>query len=233
MADEEKKVSYSGPKVLLCDDDAEMLVFLATILRKRGFRNIEMIPTGKEALELLEKEKFDIVLLDCMMPEMDGYEVCKAIRSKDKTKFLPIIFLSALEESEDKVKGFKVGANDFVTKPVNEDELMARVTTHLEIANSRVLAVKLEKYKILYTTSNLLAHEVFNPLSILSGNLQYIQMVIESANIKVKDGELLDQKINSAIDSCDRIIITIEKIRKLSTEKVEEVDVIKGKLGID
>jgi len=88
---------------------------------------------GKEALAAVKQNKFDLILLDIMMPVVDGYEVCRQLKSDSKTKDIPIIFLTAKVEKESIVKGLKLGAVDYVTKPFNAEELLARVRTHLSL----------------------------------------------------------------------------------------------------
>jgi class 3 adenylate cyclase len=90
---------------------------------------------GKEALEKIFQETPDLVLLDIMMPKIDGYEVCRRTKENDKTKFIPIIMITALTEVEDKIKGIEVGADDFMNKPINKIELLTRVRSLLRIKN--------------------------------------------------------------------------------------------------
>lgn len=110
-------------KVLLVDDEKRMLDLVALYLRPYDYRCVKA-DSGKQALELLNKEAFDLVLLDIMMPDMDGWEVCREIR---KFSNVPIIMLTAREQQEDIVKGLRLGADDYMTKPFGEEELLARM----------------------------------------------------------------------------------------------------------
>ncbi|MGB6406323.1 MAG: response regulator transcription factor [Planococcus donghaensis] len=110
-------------KVLLVDDEKRMLDLVALYLRPHNYICTKA-DNGKQALELLEKESFDLVLLDIMMPDMDGWEVCRDIR---KFSDVPIIMLTAREQQEDIVKGLRLGADDYMTKPFGEEELLARM----------------------------------------------------------------------------------------------------------
>lgn len=110
-------------KVLLVDDEKRMLDLVALYLRPYDYRCVKA-DSGKQALELLNKEAFDLVLLDIMMPDMDGREVCREIR---KFSNVPIIMLTAREQQEDIVKGLRLGADDYMTKPFGEEELLARM----------------------------------------------------------------------------------------------------------
>ena len=119
-------------RILIVDDIPENIKVLQAILSDSSYE-IQYALNGKDALMLCVADSFDLILLDIMMPEMDGYEVCKYLKSKDKTKDIPIIYLTAKVDGEDIVKGFETGAQDYVTKPFNPQELIARVNTHLEL----------------------------------------------------------------------------------------------------
>lgn len=110
-------------KVLLVDDEKRMLDLLALYLRPHNYVCTKALG-AKEALSYIEIEVFDIILLDIMMPEMDGWELCKEIRRFTE---VPIIMVTAREQKEDIVKGLKLGADDYITKPFNEEELVARM----------------------------------------------------------------------------------------------------------
>jgi CheY-like chemotaxis protein len=122
--------------ILVVDDTPENIDVLVGILKERY--KVKIAQNGKEALKLATKKPPELILLDIMMPEMDGYEACQKLKSMEETKDVPIIFLSAKTEMEDIVKGFELGAVDYVTKPFNPTELLARVNTHLTIQQQRV-----------------------------------------------------------------------------------------------
>ncbi len=103
-----------------------------------------MAMSGKETLEFLVNESPSLILLDVMMPEMSGYEVCRLIKDQEHLKNIPIIFLTAKNETDDIVKGFEAGGVDFVTKPFHAAELLARVKTHLELKHSREEIIRLK-----------------------------------------------------------------------------------------
>jgi len=117
--------------ILIVDDNSKNLQVLATTLKQQDYE-VEFAVDGKTALEWLNSNDFDLILLDIMMPGMNGFEVCKVIR-EDLRKDTPIIFLTAETEKEDLVKGFNLGAQDYITKPFNTEELLARVKTHLDL----------------------------------------------------------------------------------------------------
>jgi signal transduction histidine kinase len=132
----------SPPKklILIVDDLAENLQVLAGHLTGAGY---EVMPasSGQRALAIVQKRRPDLILLDVTMPEMDGYTVCRNLKSKAETAEIPVIFITARTEVEDVVLGLEVGAQDYITKPFNPKELLARVRNHLELKASRDLLV--------------------------------------------------------------------------------------------
>jgi len=130
-------VSAAAPveaeRILVVDDTPANIQALAAILRERGYK-ISVATNGRQALEVLAQVRPDLILLDVMMPEMDGFETCRRIRENDAWREIPVIFLTARTETADIVKGFELGAVDYVAKPFHAHELLARVRTHLTIA---------------------------------------------------------------------------------------------------
>jgi len=118
--------------ILVVDDIAKNVKLLADVLTAKGFRT-STAASGPEALERLAADPPDLVLLDVMMPGMSGYEVCQAIRSDPRHAILPVVLVTALDPAQERIKGLDAGADDFLTKPVNQAELMARVRSLLRI----------------------------------------------------------------------------------------------------
>jgi len=119
-------------KILAVDDTPASLKLLTDILKAEGYE-VRSAISGELALHAAISNPPDLVLLDIRMPEMDGYEVCRRLKAQPATRDVPVIFVSAVMETSEKVKGFEIGAVDFVTKPYQRDELLARVRTHLEL----------------------------------------------------------------------------------------------------
>ena len=117
-------------RILVVDDTPANILTLSATLKEKGYQ-ISVATSGKQALEAVERVRPDLVLLDVMMPEMDGFETCRRLKSSGATGDIPVIFLTARTETEDIVKGFELGAVDYVPKPFNTPELLARVHTHL------------------------------------------------------------------------------------------------------
>jgi DNA-binding response OmpR family regulator len=133
--------SPPSPFILIVDDNPQNLQVLGNLLQE-GKYQIEFAVNGESTLDWLKNKQFDLILLDINMPGMNGFEVCKKIRLDKKTYEIPIIFLSAESERESILKGFEVGAQDFVIKPFDSRELLARVKTQLDLKSK---TEKLEK----------------------------------------------------------------------------------------
>ena len=159
--------------ILVVDDISKNLQVVGTLLRKEGYR-IVPATSGAQALERVRAEAPDLILLDLMMPEMDGLEVCRRLKAEPLTQPIPVIFLTASNEMEHLVQGFEVGAVDYVTKPFNPPELLARVRTHLELkhARERLREMNDEKNEFM----GIAAHDLRNPLGAILG---YSEMVLE------------------------------------------------------
>ncbi len=124
------------PTVLIVDDNANNIKVIAITLRSQNYQLV-IATSGKNAIEMVEKTRPDLILLDIMMPGMDGYETCEIIKSKEENRNIPVLFLTALNQKDNIVKGFEVGGVDYITKPFNKEELISRVKTHLELKLTR------------------------------------------------------------------------------------------------
>ncbi|PIE01450.1 MAG: response regulator [Acidobacteria bacterium] len=124
--------------ILIVDDEPKNIQLLGTFLEENKY-HIEFAMNGEEALDWLEKRSFDLILLDVMMPGLDGYEVCRRVKANPKLNHIPIIFLTAKVETDDIVKGFELGASDYITKPFKPQELLARLRKEVELKTLRGL----------------------------------------------------------------------------------------------
>jgi sigma-B regulation protein RsbU (phosphoserine phosphatase) len=136
----------SKEKILLVDDNPTNLQVLFQALDGSGY-NLLVAKSGEAALDIVGKAHPDLILLDIMMPGIDGYEVCRRLKKDESSSDIPVIFLSSLQDTADKVLGFQVGAVDYVNKPFQSDEVKARVNTHLTIHHLR-RAVENQKEKL-------------------------------------------------------------------------------------
>lgn len=118
-------------KILIVDDVAENIDVLISLLKSDYM--VSAARNGKKALQMAKKNLPDLILLDIMMPEMDGYEVCRQLKSDEETKNIPIIFITALSEVMDEAKAFNIGAVDYITKPFNHVTVKARIRTHVNL----------------------------------------------------------------------------------------------------
>ncbi|GAK54052.1 response regulator receiver sensor signal transduction histidine kinase [Candidatus Moduliflexus flocculans] len=120
------------PTILAVDDHPANLNLLFDLLSDAGF-DLLVAQSGESALSRAEKTTPDIILLDVMMPGLDGFETCRRLKANPHTQKIPVIFMTALSDTVDKVTGFELGAVDYITKPIQAEEVLARVRTHLTI----------------------------------------------------------------------------------------------------
>ncbi len=166
--------------ILIVDDVPENLKIVALMLKASNYE-LALALNGPTALKILDENKIDLVLLDVMMPEMDGFEVCKRIKENFQTKDIPVIFLTAKTEIEDIVKGFKLGGADYISKPFKKDELLIRVQNHVKLAatkkklilsNQELIKAK-EKAehaeKAQFEFLSTMSHEIRTPLNAVVG----------------------------------------------------------------
>jgi DNA-binding response OmpR family regulator len=146
-------MNKSDYTILIAEDELEIARFLKQGIAEEGYKCLS-VNNGIEAIDLVKKENISLILLDWMMPKMKGIEVCKSLRNDDYKA--PIIFLTAKDTVEDTIEGLKSGANDYVKKPFNFDELLARIETHLrlhfkidEIISVADISINLSKHEVL------------------------------------------------------------------------------------
>ena len=125
-------IAANKSNILIVDDTPENLSVLRQMLKEHGY-SVRPALSGKIALKAAQADIPDLILLDIMMPGMDGFEVCNKLKSEDGTRDIPVLFISALDETADKVKGFQAGGVDYITKPFHTAEVLARVETHLTL----------------------------------------------------------------------------------------------------
>jgi DNA-binding response OmpR family regulator len=118
--------------ILVIDDNQENLKVVSGFLKEKGYK-IALALDGNNALKVLEENKIDLILLDIMMPVMDGFEVCQKIKENEELKDIPIIFLTAKADTDDILTGFQMGGVDYITKPFRKEELYARVNNHIQL----------------------------------------------------------------------------------------------------
>jgi two-component system, sensor histidine kinase and response regulator len=179
----------NSANLLLVDDNPENLRVVNFILKGEGYK-IAMALNGGSALEILDEIDIDLILLDILMPNMDGYEVCRLIKENSKWKDIPVIFVSALNCQEDIVKGFNAGGVDYITKPFQAEEVKARVATHVKIRKQNEELKKLNADKDRFVS--ILSHDLKSPLG---GLLGYLDLLL--ANIYKYNASEVEQKLGT------------------------------------
>lgn len=210
---EGERTAAARGSVLAVDDRPENLMVLVEGLIARGLE-VRVAPSGEFALSAVAARLPDVILLDVTMPGMDGYEVCRRLKAEPRTREIPVIFVSALNDVADKVRGFEAGGVDFVTKPFQLEEVEARVRTHLELrrARSELAAsyAKLEELERLRDElTRLIVHDMRSPLSALLGSLQLLRQSLaaaaraedlEDVDLALRGGARLLRMVNDLID---------------------------------
>jgi two-component system sensor histidine kinase/response regulator len=202
--------------ILVVDDNPINLHLLTNILKKHGHR-VRPATDGVQALVAARLNPPDLILLDVVMPEMDGYRVCQHLKTEEKTRDIPVLFISALEATEEKVKAFGLGGVDFITKPFKAEEVLARVETHLRLrALRRELAEEISELDAFAQT---VARNMKSPLSLIAGYADYLagsMPGMEAAQIV----DILDQIRRAAHDAANIAdeLLLLARVRKDEVE---------------
>jgi two-component system, sensor histidine kinase and response regulator len=175
--DNENRADQNIPNILIVDDVPDNLKVLSGILKENGYK-IRPVLNGQLALEVAENEKPDLILLDIMMPGMDGYEVCRQLKLNPKLKDIPVIFISALNDTKDIINAFKSGGVDYITKPFQAEEVSARVATHLKIIRQTNELKKLNATKDKFFS--IIAHDLRGPIGSM---MQIADFIAEKGNV--------------------------------------------------
>lgn len=211
----EPDIEQKVPDILVVDDTLANLQLLAEMLKDRGYR-VRPVPSGKLALQAIQKEPPELILLDINMPEMNGYEVCAFLKADEALREIPVLFISALDETIDKVKAFAVGGVDYITKPFQFEEVEARVKTHLKLrrlqlkleSQNRQLRESYEQLKKLEdlrdNLTNMVVHDMRSPLMGITGNLEILEMYAEK-KLSCEDMESLRNARSSSLVLVDMV----------------------------
>jgi signal transduction histidine kinase len=171
--------SVPSPGILLVDDTIENLRLLSSILTTNGFE-VRPVTSGADALQAIAHAIPELILLDVMMPDMDGFELCTKLKAEPAWRDIPVIFLTAMTEVDQKVRGFAVGGNDYITKPFQLEEVLSRVRNQLDVQRSRrELASNLQRLQQLERLRDdlvhMIVHDMRSPISGLYLTLDMIQ----------------------------------------------------------
>ncbi|ALG68663.1 sensor histidine kinase [Beggiatoa leptomitoformis] len=162
-------VNAGSVTLLVVDDMPDNVAVLFGFLRNAGF-TVLVAQDGEAAIQVLEHARPDLILLDVMMPGMDGFMVCQRLKSDENTREIPIIFMTALTDTVDKVKGFKLGAADYITKPIHHEEVLARINAHVQLRQQQqYIQIQNNELQVrnkeLDTFAHMVAHDLKNPLN--------------------------------------------------------------------
>lgn len=234
----------NNSKILLVDDDVKNLQVAMSILKEY---NVIYAQSGQKALELLETNSFDLILLDVVMPNLDGYEVCEQIKNSDKFKNIPIIFLTVKDDKKDIVKGFEYGAVDYITKPFFSEVLLKRVELHLSLShalkdlkdmntnlnklvNEQVEELR-KKEQILFQQSKVTAmsemidaisREWNQPLNIIK---LYLQSLFLQLNVNEVDIDESKKMLEKTIEEVTKLDDTMQNFQKFFKNDIEKQSV--------
>ncbi len=204
------------PVILIVDDTARNIQVVGSILKESIDCNFAFARQGEQALDLAVKANPDLILLDIMMPGMDGFEVCRRLKNDSKTNMIPVIFLTAKTATEDIVTGFELGAVDYVTKPFNSAELLARVKTqlNLKLKNDLISRQNNERKELLH----ILCHDLAHPFASIISVLDYLK---SNRNVDEKFRDELEDDLTMAANNGLDIIELVKKLRALEEEKIK------------
>jgi len=192
-----------APNILIVDDTPANLLLLVRMLTERGYRP-QPVLSGKLALQAARANPPDLILLDIAMPQMNGFEVCEQLKADPATRDIPVIFISALHETAEKVKAFGVGGVDYVTKPFQLEEVCARVRTHLKLRRLETLRDDL---------THMFVHDLRNPLSVIFMFLEVLEFK-EAASLSASTRQLVSLARLSA-EELRNMISSILDVSKL------------------
>lgn len=211
--------------ILVVDDTIENLRLLTRMLDQHGYET-RPVTSGRQALQAVDNEAPHLILLDINMPEMNGYDVCRRIKEREELEDVPVIFLTALTDTADKVRAFDVGGVDYITKPFQVEEVLARVKTHVELRRARLEL--LESYERLRSLEELrdnlvqmIVHDMRSPLHILLACL-------ESMELEAQDdlGEQEAENLRSAIAAA-------EGLSRMATHMLDLSRLEQGKMPLE
>ena len=220
------EINPSEYKILIVDDVTSNVLLLKVLLTNEKFA-IATASNGRQALEQVEKENPDLVLLDVMMPDMSGFEVAQHLKSNPNTADIPIIFLTALNSTADIVKGFQVGANDFISKPFNKEELIIRVTHQISlVAAKRLILSKTEELQRTIAGRDklysVIAHDLRSPMGSIKMVLNMLILNLPSEKIGAEMYELLTM----ANQTTEDVFSLLDNLLKWTKSQIGKLNVV-------
>lgn len=220
------EINPSEYKILIVDDVMSNVLLLKVLLTNEKFA-IATASNGRQALEQVEKENPDLVLLDVVMPDMSGFEVAQHLKSNPQTAEIPIIFLTALNSTADIVKGFQVGANDFISKPFNKEELIIRVTHQISlVAAKRLILSKTEELQRTIAGRDklysVIAHDLRSPMGSIKMVLNMLILNLPFEKIGAEMYELLTM----ANQTTEDVFSLLDNLLKWTKSQIGKLNVV-------
>jgi len=220
------EINPSEYKILVVDDVTSNILLLKVLLTKEKF-NIISANSGKACLDIVSKEHPDLILLDVMMPEMDGYETAERLKANSETKEIPIIFLTALNTTANIVQGFKSGGNDFISKPFNKEELIIRIMHQLSLvaANKIIVAKTEELIKTINSRDKLysvIAHDLRSPL----GSVKIVLNMLMLSLSKEKIGEDMYDLLTTANKTTEETFVLLDNLLKWTKSQIGKLNMV-------
>lgn len=207
------------PRVLIVDDDEKNLILLSVKMEREGYE-IAKAYNGLQALDKLSTFRPDLILMDVMMPKMDGYEALRRIKSMEETRYIPVIMLTGRTEVEDKVLGFEVGAEDYISKPYSLMEVAARVKSLLRMRALQTKLRETEKMAALGEMVDGIAHEVRNPLTAIGGMARRLYEHEDDVQHKT-----YAENIMKAVARLERMLQRIDEYKRILVSKLSPGDI--------
>ncbi|MCB0115557.1 MAG: hybrid sensor histidine kinase/response regulator [Caldilineaceae bacterium] len=216
------EAGFSDTNIMIVDDALPNLRILSDMLSQHGYE-VRGAADGHTALMAIRAEPPDLILLDVMMPDMNGYEVCRQLKQDERTRDVPVLFISALDDVRDRVKGFQVGAADYITKPFQIEEVLARVDTHLTLYRlqrqlKQALAREMELSEMRARFLMMASHDLRNPLTSIRLNSESLSLYGDRLSTEKKQEKFQQIEINikrmiSLLD--DLLIVSRSEVGKL------------------
>jgi DNA-binding response OmpR family regulator len=203
-------------KILIVDDNPDNVLLLDKILSREGYETLKAY-TGKDGMDLAVREIPDLILLDVMMPDMDGITVCRELTSTDRTNNIPVILVTAKTAPEETNEGFLAGAMDYIKKPFDRVDLLARINSAIKTKENQKLKLEYEKMKMFAATVLTANHEIKQPLTLISLSSSAIKRELAKESVSK---EAIINKIASIEGAIKEIANILEKMNEIKTPSI-------------
>jgi DNA-binding response OmpR family regulator len=210
-------------RILAIEDSPLVQARLQEILQ--GHYRLALCDDGPSGIAAALAEPPDLILLDIYLPGMDGYAVCGRLKGEERTREVPILFLTSLGAEEEKVRGFEAGADDYLVKPFYPGELLARIRLHLSSRREKRLALEVERLKLLREMAVALSHELNNPLTALFGRLHLAEKALSG------QGEEAREQLAAMRPELERVRTIVGKLARAS--RVARTEYVPGEAMLD